>query len=103
MGGLLNVDGLNMEFNGDFNDFRVYNKAGAYRYHLGTGSAVNGPSSIVYGIMDVLIRTPYEQSGLNVCVQKIYENNNHMYVRISSRISGAPIDEWTHGEWKMIY
>ena len=53
--------------------------------------------------MDVLIRTPYAEKGLNVCVQKIYENNNHMYVRISSRISDAPIEEWTYSDWKMIY
>ena len=103
VGARLNVDGLKMDFNGDFNDFSVYNKAGVHRYHLGTSSAVNGPSSVVYGVMDVSIRTPYNEKGLNVCVQKVYDNNNHMNMRISSRISSAQIGEWTYGEWEMIY
>lgn len=103
VGARLDVDGLRMDFNGDFNDFSVYNKAGAHRYHLGTSSAVNGPSSVVYGVMDVFIRTPYNEKGLNVCVQKVYDNNNHMNMRISSRISSAQIGEWTYGEWETIY
>ena len=103
VGGRLNVDGLKMDFNGDFNDFSVYDKAGVHRYHLGTSSAVNGPSSVVYGIMDVFVRTPYNEKGLNVCVQKVYDNNNHMNMRVSSRISSAQIEEWTYGEWEVIY
>lgn len=107
MGELLNIDGLRIDFDGNFSNFTQWSKGGVYRYSLntaGTGT-VDGPygTETVYGILEVIVRYRTDMAGLNVVVQKVYDNKNNLKIRICSKVASDPIDYWNKGEWKQIY
>lgn len=107
MGGVLNIDGLRQDFDGNFSNFTQWIKGGVYRYSLNTSSTgtVDGPygNDPVYGILEVIVRDRTDRVGLNVVVQKIYERNNKLKIRMCSKAASDPIDYWNKGEWKQIY
>ena len=107
VGGLLNVDGVRNDFNGNFSDFKQWNIPGVYRYNINTenSGSIDGPNgtSIVYGLLEVMVRTKTKELGLNVVVQKFYSHIGSMEMRICTRTSSDPVDTWNSGEWKQMY
>ena len=107
VGGLLNVDGVRNDFNGNFSDFKEWNIPGVYRYNINTehSGSIDGPNgtSIVYGLLEVMVRSKTKELGLNVVVQKFYSHIGSMKMRICTRTSSDPVDTWNSGEWKQMY
>lgn len=107
VGGLLNVDGVRNDFNGNFSDFKKWDIPGVYRYNINTESSgsIDGPNgtSIVYGLLEVMVRSKTKELGLNVVVQKFYSHIGSMKMRICTRTSSDPVDTWKSGEWKQMY
>lgn len=107
VGELLNVDGVRNDFNGNFSDFKQWNIPGVYRYNINTDNSgsIDGPNgtSIVYGLLEVMVRSKTKELGLNVVVQKFYSHIGSMKMRICTRTSDDPVDTWNSGEWKQMY
>ncbi len=107
VGGLLDIDGIRLDFDGNFSNFLQWNKPGAYRYNINTADSgtIDGPegTSPVYGTLEILIRDRANLTGLNVIYQKFYSHNGYMKMRICTKRSGDPVGTWSKGEWKTIY